>query len=59
MNLKGMKLFVGLVGVGWSFFLTFKILGHINATELMWFVFWILIPVSVFMGILHALVEDD
>ena len=59
MNLKGIKLVVGLFAAGWSLFLTYKILEHINATELMWFLFWIIIPLSLALGILHALVEDD
>lgn len=58
MNLKGIKLVVGLVSVFWSMFLTYNILVHIKATELMWFVYWTLIPVAVGLGILQALVED-
>ena len=58
MNLKLAKLFIGLVSVFWSLFLSYKILEHISASELMWFVYWTFIPVCILMGILHALVED-
>ena len=58
MNLKGAKLVIGLFSAFWSLFLTFKILEHISATELMWFVYWIAIPIAIVMGILNACVED-
>jgi len=59
MKLKAIKLVVGLMSLTWSMFLTFKILEHIKATELMWFVFWTMIPIAFLLGVLHALVEDD
>lgn len=59
MHLKAFKMVIGLVAVCWSLFLTFKILEHIKATELMWFVYYTFIPISIILGILQALVEDD
>ena len=58
MNLKGIKLVVGLVSAFWSLFLTYKIIEFIWASELIWFLFWMCVPISIIMGILHALVED-
>jgi len=59
MHLKAIKLVFGLVASAWSLFLTYKILEHIHATDLMWFVYWIAIPLAIVLGILQALIEDD
>ena len=58
MNLKVVKLVTALTAVGWTYFLSFKILEHISATELMWFLYWGAIPLAVFLAILQALVDE-
>jgi len=50
---------LGLISVGYGLFLTYKILVHIIATELMWFVFWTYVPVVFLVAIIIKLVEDD
>jgi hypothetical protein len=37
------------------YFLFYRILEAVNATELMWFLFWVYLPVSVFASILVKL----
>lgn len=39
------------------YYLLYKILLMINATELMWFLFWIYIPVGLFVGIISKITE--
>ena len=37
------------------YFLLYRILEAVNATELMWFLYWVYLPVSVFASILIKL----
>lgn len=37
--------------------LQYKVLSLINATDVMWFLFWIYVPVSIFVMILLKIVE--
>lgn len=39
------------------YYLLYKILSAIQATELMWFLFWIYLPVSIFVGLILKIVE--
>ena len=57
MKLKGIKLVVGLFSVAWSLFLSYKILEFIDATELMWFLFWTNIPMIVVVNIVGRMME--
>ncbi len=41
------------------FYLMFKILEAVEATELMWFLFWVYVPVAIVMTIINKVVEDD
>ena len=50
---------IGLSAVVYSLFLTYKILGHIQATELMWFVFWTYVPVLLVGAALANLLSGD
>lgn len=38
--------------------LLYKILEAVNASELMWFMYWIYLPVSVLAGIISKLTEE-
>lgn len=41
------------------FYLLYKILVHIDATELMWFLFYAYIPVNVVSSLLYRLYDDE
>lgn len=40
-------------------FLLYKILHAVNASELMWFLYWIYVPANFIAGFLIKLAEDD
>lgn len=64
--MKPMKLISGLLALLvcapiW-YYLLYQILMAVGATELMWFLYWIYIPVAIFSGILNkiaAAVDDQ
>lgn len=39
------------------FFLLYRILQAVNASELMWFLYWIYVPASVVVGLIGKLVD--
>lgn len=41
------------------FFLFYKILEAVNASELMWFLFWIYVPVSIIISVISKIAEDN
>ena len=42
------------------FYLLFKVLAAVNASELMWFLFWIYVPAAVLsVFITHVLAKDE
>ena len=47
----------GLVAISFSLYLEFLVLTHIHATDLMWFVFWINIPMLLIFQLVSKLVE--
>lgn len=40
-------------------YLTYKVLKLVEATELMWFLFWIYVPVMIIIQIISKVAEDD
>ena len=61
MNKKSLTIlaaFIGLISTCWSLFLTYKILVHIQASELMWFVFILYIPITIIAIILLEIVNS-
>ena len=40
------------------FFLLYRILQAVNASELMWFLYWIYLPASVVVGLIGKLVDE-
>lgn len=40
------------------YYLIYKILISVGATELMWFLYWVYLPVGIFVSILTKVVED-
>lgn len=41
------------------YYLMYKILTLVNATELMWFLFWVYVPVGFICGIISKVVESN
>lgn len=41
------------------FFLLYKILVLVNASELMFFLFWIYVPLTVFVGVVSRLAVEE
>lgn len=60
---KGIKIIGILLGLvivyPIKFYLFFKILKFIEATELMWFLFWVYIPTTILVTIIIHLLEKD
>ena len=59
--MKAIKIIWAIVGVVvvapiW-YYLLFKILVAVHATELMWFLYWIYFPVALLLGALKAVQE--
>lgn len=57
---KLITLLIGLFITGpiW-YYLLYKILEAVKASELMWFLYGIYVPVAIIMGIIAKLSEDD
>lgn len=59
--LKITAFLLSLMNLGVSFYLTYRILEHIRATEGMWILYWISIPLLILAIIIGAIAEasDD
>ena len=55
--MKTIKIIWAIVGVVVVAPMLFKILEAVNATELMWFLYWIYLPVALLLGTLKAVQE--
>ncbi|HKW15636.1 MAG TPA: hypothetical protein VJS69_14205 [Candidatus Krumholzibacteria bacterium] len=57
-----MKLAVSLIalfiGAPIWYYLLYKILVSVQATELMWFLYWIYAPVGILLGTVNKLIES-
>lgn len=58
-----MKAVAGLLGLFvvlpiW-YFLLYRVLASVNATEVMWLLYWIYIPIGVLVQVLTKLAEAD
>ena len=58
-KIKGIAALIGLISVVWGLFLTYKILIHIQATELMWFVYWTYVPIIIVTMFCMELIKKD
>jgi len=58
-KIKGLAALIGLISVVWGLFLTYKILIHIQATELMWFVYWTYVPIIIVTMFCMELIKKD
>ncbi len=57
-----MKLIAGLFSIFivmpiW-FYILYSILTEINASELTWFLYWVYLPVALFVGLISKYIED-
>jgi len=41
------------------FFLLHRILEAVNASELMWFLYWVYVPVSLAVGVISRMLDKD
>lgn len=56
-----MKLLVALVGLlsfPISFWLQYQVFTRVEATELMWFLYWVNVPLIVLISVFQKLMED-
>lgn len=58
-KLRVIGVIVSLLYLPWSLYLTYLVLTHIGATELMWFLFWLMIPMAIFVGLLGKIISDE
>lgn len=61
--MKAWKIVSGLVAMFvvmpiW-YYLLYQILVRVQASELMWFLYWIYFPVGIFMGVLTKIIETQ
>jgi ABC-type multidrug transport system permease subunit len=61
--MKALKVIWGLVSVMvigpiW-YYLLYKILQAVDASELMWFLYWIYLPTAFFMGVLNSIISNS
>ena len=57
MKIKIASVLIYLIYIPFSLLLTYKILELIHASELMWFLYWLLIPLAIVAAILSKLAE--
>jgi len=50
---------LGLLYFGFFMYLLYKILEHIHATELMWFLFVLLVPLGVVLTVIEKSLKDE
>lgn len=58
--IKGLVLFfLAIVQLPISFYLQFQILKRVEASELMWFFFWVTIPMSIAISLIADAIRRD
>ena len=50
---------LGLLSLPIGFYLTYWILSQLNPDRLIWFLFWIYVPIVFVVSLIQRLVEDD
>ena len=60
--MKMLKLFAGIVAIFLTmpiwFYLLYKILEAVNASELMWFLYWLYLPASIILNLIIKVTEE-
>jgi len=54
--LKIIGFLISLMSYGLSLYLTYRILEHVKATEGMWIIYWVNIPLFIFVIIINAII---
>ena len=57
--MKALKVLVGMVGLFWlpfQIYMSWLLYRHVQATELMWFLWWVHVPVLVFTSLMTSVV---
>ena len=57
MKIKLLSMALSLIYMPISMFLSYKMLELIQASELMWFIYWMLVPFAFVVGIVTKLAE--
>jgi hypothetical protein len=57
--MKYVGLLLGLIYIPFSFYGSYLLLKHVQATELMWFIYWMNLPVIVVSTLLEKLAEHE
>jgi len=57
LGLKIVSFLISAMNLGLSFYLTYRILEHIKATEGMWIIYWINIPLLILAIVINAIAE--
>ncbi len=57
-NVIGLILGLGVITPIW-YYLMYQVLVRVQATELMWFLFWVYVPVSIVVQIISKLIEAE
>lgn len=57
MKIKIVTLIISIIYLPFSLLLTYKMLELIEASELMWFLYWLIIPMAFIVAILNRLAE--
>lgn len=57
MKFSILSLVFSLCALPFSLYLTYLMLAKINATDLMWFLYWLIVPVTIISAILSKLAE--
>jgi len=47
------------IGAPIWYYLLYRILEAVNASELMWFLYWVYVPVALLCGVLSKVAEND
>ena len=57
---KFIAMLIGVLITGpiW-YYLLYKILEAVNASELMWFLYWVYVPTAIILGIIAKLSDDE
>jgi hypothetical protein len=58
-----MKIVSGLIALFVTmpiwFFLLFRVLEAVNANELMWFLYWVYLPASLFVSVINKIIDEE
>lgn len=61
--IKALKVISGILGIFVTlpiwYYILYQVLTAIKATELTWFLFWVYLPVSIFVSTLTKIIENS